>query len=96
MGKRRETPNVLSDLLGDKTPKKQNAKEAEGQSAKEAAKKKQTLYLSEETAVSLDRAWVDIRHQTGRAISRSDIIDAAIRLALAGGDYQRVIDVLDV
>jgi hypothetical protein len=63
-------------------------------SADQSEKKRSTMYLPEETIKLLEKAWIEIRHETGQAVSRSDIIEASLLIALQDGDYRKVIDTI--
>ncbi len=80
-----------NDLFG-KTEKGQDDKASSSQDDK--PKKKLTLYITDDTAMQLDMAWMKIRHATGESLSRSDIIEAAILAALDDDDYSKIIDIL--
>jgi hypothetical protein len=95
MSKRRSSPT--DDLLGNiprktpepdtpekdrKIPKEKDSKIAKKQNAKEEKKKSNTYYLTEDTFWRLDEAKAKLRRMSGENISKSDIIEWALVIAL--------------
>lgn len=107
MNKRKETPDILGDLLGgqptelpQEPAKKQDSKPAmasDGQQAEEpeseqAEKIKATYYLTLETLDRLEDGWLTLRRLADReqrtSISKSQIIETALQIALEGLEQQ--------
>lgn len=107
MDKRKETPDILGDLLGGESPrpsqepaKKQDSKPAmagDGQRAEEpeseqGEKIKATYYLTLETLDRLEDGWLTLRRMADReqrtSISKSQIIETALQIALDGLEQQ--------
>ena len=94
MVKRKETPDILRDLLGEepsnlpqKPAKKQDAKPAKQQPEQEE-KVKATYYLTLDMLDRLENAWLTLRRMADRkqrtSISKSQIIEIALQIALEG------------
>ena len=94
---RKRTPDIMGDLLesADKTPKQPDGVPEEQQDSETASPLagttvgqqtgqtvKATFYLDSSTTLALDYAWLQLRALAGRKISRSGIVEAALRAAL--------------
>lgn len=105
MSKRRETPNVLSDLLDGKPASQQASKPASQNTVKTSGdvegKTKVTNYLTHETAEMIDFTHAQMRKHTrgrGRRLTKSEMVEAMIKMGIddveKNGANSRVFDFL--
>lgn len=93
MSKRKETPDLMSELLSGK-PEGQEHREPESRPAGKAAampqsnsRVKATHYLQESTLFRLEQALLSLRMSSGRRdINRYDLVEQALQIVLS--DYE--------
>jgi hypothetical protein len=85
MTKRKETPDLLDQIQRQVTGKKPSKQQA----SKETPKVKNTYYFQQETSDRLDLLQVRLRQLTGEKLSKSEVIEAALLLALDDFDANR-------
>lgn len=93
--KHKETPDLLGAII-DRTAKQQSDKPASQETSKTAKqqtadlempeapageKVKNTYYFSPDTAFDLDSVQLELRRLTGKRLSKSEVIEAAMILA---------------
>lgn len=94
MSKRKETPDLMSELLSGKT-ESQRASQPESQPAREPAAQPQgegrikaTHYLQQSTLYRLEQVLLSLRISSGRRdINRYDVVEQALQIALS--DYEQ-------
>jgi len=104
MSKRKETPDVLGEVLGGQDePEKQPARKTAKQRARKAEKQpeddpkiKATHYLRQSTLYRLEEALIQLRRATdNRGLSRYEVVEEAIQMALeeleAKGDKSKLL-----
>ena len=90
MTKRKQTPDVLGDILGgQEEPEEQPARKPARQKARKTEKEpedpkiKATHYLRQSTLYRLDEGLLQLRRATdNRGLSRYEIVEEAIQMAL--------------
>lgn len=94
MSKRKETPDLMSELLSGK-PEGQEHREPESRPGGKAAaqpqgesKVKATHYLQEATLYRLEQVLLSLRMSSGRRdINRYDVVEQALQIVLS--DYEQ-------
>ena len=94
MSKRKETPDLMSELLSGK-PEGQEHREPESRPGGKAAaipqsdnRVKATHYLQEATLYRLEQALLSLRMSSGRRdINRYDVVEQALQIVLS--DYEQ-------
>ena len=92
--KRKQTPDIMSTLLGDNKQKAKTAPKREQKKAKSAApppklqpepakvgKTKATFYISTELLTALENLWLDLRRDQLK-YSKGEIVEAGLELAI--------------
>ena len=94
MSKRKETPDLMSELLSGKPESQEPSKPESRPGGKAAAmpqsdsRVKATHYLQESTLFRLEQALLSLRMSSGRRdINRYDVVEQALQIVLS--DYEQ-------
>jgi len=94
MSKRKETPDLMSELLSGKPESQEPSKPESRPGGRSAAqpqgesKVKATHYLQESTLFRLEQALLSLRMSSGRRdINRYDVVEQALQIVLS--DYEQ-------